>query len=82
MKSCQLFRLYKRFRKKKHTHTVVNENTKTEKSWNLFYNRLFYKVLQPFKKIIIFSAISIFVHKIFIFSQARSQRSFRFLIRG
>ena len=67
MKSCQLFRLYKRFCKKKHTHTVVNENTKTGKSWNLFYNRLFYKVLQPFKMIIIFSAISIFVHKIFIF---------------
>ena len=29
----------------KNTHTVVNEKRKTEKSWTLLYNRLFYEAL-------------------------------------
>ena len=32
-------------RKAKNTYAAVNEERKTEKSWTLFYNRLFYKVL-------------------------------------
>ena len=33
------------WRKRKNTHTVINEKRKTEKSWTLFYNRLFHKAL-------------------------------------
>ena len=45
MKSHQLFKIYKRFDKEreKNTHTVANGERKTEKSWTLFYKRLFYK---------------------------------------
>ena len=32
-------------RKKKDTYAAINEKRKTEKSWTLFYKRLFYKVL-------------------------------------
>ena len=39
MKSCQFFKIYKRFYKKreKNNHTTVIEKRKTEKRWNLFY---------------------------------------------
>ena len=47
MKSYQFFKICKRFDKEreKKTYAAVNEKRKTEKSWTLFYNRLFYKVL-------------------------------------
>ena len=32
--------------KEKNTHTAVNEKGKTEKSWTLFYKKLFYKIIQ------------------------------------
>ena len=51
---------------------------KLRKSWTLFYNNYFIK---PFKMTIIFSLICLFVIKFFLFIfQARSQRSFQFLI--
>ena len=31
--------------REKSTYAAVNEKGKTENSWTLFYNRLFYKVL-------------------------------------
>ena len=47
MKSYQFFKICKRFDKEreKNTYAAVNERRKTKKSWTLFYNRLFYKVL-------------------------------------
>ena len=47
MKSYQFFKIYKRLYKKReeNAHTAVNEKKTTEKSWTLFYNRLFYKTL-------------------------------------
>ena len=47
MKSYQFFKICKRFykKKRKNTHTAVNVKRKTEKSWTLFCNRLFYKAL-------------------------------------
>ena len=48
MKSNQFFKIYKRFDKerKKNTGTAVSEKRKTEKKWNLFYNRLFFKAFK------------------------------------
>ena len=44
MKSYQFFKICKRFDKEReNTDAAVNEKKKTEKSWILFYNRLFYK---------------------------------------
>ena len=47
MKFDQFFKICKRFYKvrEKNTYAAVNEDRKTEKSWTMFYNRLFYKVL-------------------------------------
>ena len=66
MKSYQLFRIYKRFdyEREKNTHTAVNENRKTGKSWTFFHNRLFYTALQNDN---LFSSVGLFVRKIFIF---------------
>ena len=36
----------KKKKKRKNTHAAVNEKRKTEKSWTLFYNRLFYNLLK------------------------------------
>ena len=43
MKSYQFFKFYKGFDIER--EKAVNEKGKTEKSWTLFYNRLFYQVL-------------------------------------
>ena len=47
MKSYQFFKICQCFDKEreKNTYAAVNEKRKTEKSWTLFYNRLFYKIL-------------------------------------
>ena len=46
MKSYQFFKIYKRFDKEREKQSYSSQwKTKTEKSWTLFYNRLFYKVL-------------------------------------
>ena len=49
--------------KTKNIHTVVNEKRKSEKSWNLFYDMLFYKAFKM--AINHFSSIGLFVQKIF-----------------
>ena len=46
MKSYKFFKIYKRIDKEREkTYVAVNEKRKTEKSWVLFYNMLFYKAL-------------------------------------
>ena len=47
IKSYQFFEIYLRVDKEreKNSHALVNEKRKTEKSWTLFYNKLFYKAL-------------------------------------
>ena len=47
MKSYQFLKIYKRFDEKREK-TLIQQSTrkKTEKSWTLFYNRLFYKTLK------------------------------------
>ena len=61
MKSHQLFKIYRRFDKEieKNTHTVANGEKKSEKSWTLFYNRLFYKAIKNGNR---FSSICFFVN--------------------
>ena len=71
MKSYQIFKICKRFNTEteKNTYAAVNEKRKTEKSWTLFYNRLFYKVF------------NMIINHFFVL-QAHSQPNFCFLISG
>ena len=80
MKSHQLFKIYKRFDKEreKNTHTVANGERKTEKSWTLFYNRLFYKAIQNGNH---FSSICFFVHVSFYFASSILAQLSLFVIR-
>ena len=71
MKSYQFFKICKRFDKEReNTYAAVNEKKKTEKSWILFYNRLFYKSFN----------VKIFNH-LFVL-EPHSQPNFYFLISG
>ena len=53
MKSYQFFKIYKRlYKKRDKIHIVLNEKWKAEKSWTMFYKRLFSKTLENVKMII------------------------------
>ena len=47
MKSCQFLNLTTLlYEKRKNTHASLSQKRKTEKSWTLFYDRLFYNVFK------------------------------------
>ena len=65
MKSYQLFRFYKRFCKEREK-TLIQQSTRIEKLGNIGLCFITGCFIKPFKMVITFSSVGLFVHKIFI----------------